>query len=307
LKNYATKQSMNEMYRPRSGQEELNAGFAIRNCVHPSVPILLSVPHAGRDYPRSVYDQLRLPPAALTRLEDRYADYLARDAIKSGIPTIIALRSRAWMDLNREACDMDQEMLVLADRDPRIRPGSKVRGGLGLIPRRLAGAGDIWRRQFTNVEVAERLVGYHTPYHQNIATILTKMQAQFGGAILLDLHSMPPLGTSFGGSPAHFVVGDLFGKSAGGWVSELLVTRIKQAGYHCQLNHPYSGDYALRRHASTRQNIHTLQLEVDRALYLDAALQQPGVGLAKIARLIAEICHALASDGLQPVLMDAAE
>jgi N-formylglutamate amidohydrolase len=298
---------MNEMYRPRSGQEELNAGFAIRNCVHPSVPILLSVPHAGRDYPRSVYDQLRLPPAALTRLEDRYADYLAREAIKSGIPAIIALRSRAWMDLNRDANDMDQDMLVMADRDPSIRPGSKVRGGLGLIPRRLAGAGDIWRRPFTRNEVAERVANYHSPYHQNIAAILARMQAQFGGAILLDLHSMPPLGSNFGGSPAHFVVGDLFGKSASGWISELLMARLKHAGYPCELNHPYSGDYVLRRHALPGHNIHAVQLEVDRALYLDPAMQQLGAGLVKIAGLIADICHALASDGLQSALMDAAE
>ncbi len=298
---------MREIDPSQSGHEELNAGFAMRNCARIDVPILLSVPHAGRDYPRSVYDQLRLPPAALTRLEDRYADYLAREAIKSGIPTIIALRSRAWMDLNRDACDMDQEMLVMADRDPHLKPGSKVRGGLGLIPRRLAGAGDIWRAPFTQREVTERLTSYHSPYHNNIETILARMQTQFGGAILLDLHSMPPLGPNFGNPPAHFVVGDLFGKSASGWISELVMARIKQSGNLCQLNHPYSGDYVLRRHALPAHNIHAVQLEVDRALYLDPALQQPGAGLAKIAQLIADICNALARDGLQSVFMDAAE
>lgn len=289
------------------GQSELNAGFAMRNCAQPTVPILLSVPHAGRDYPQLVYDKLRLPVPSLTRLEDRYADYLARDAIKAGFPAIIALRPRAWIDLNRDAHDLDQDMLVAADRVLNIKPGIKVRGGLGLVPRRLSGEGDIWRELFTRAEIDERLDSFHRPYHAQIEATLALMQRKFGGAILLDLHSMPPLGSGFGVAAAQFVVGDLFGKSATGRISELVTERLRLNGYACQLNHPYSGDYVLRRHAAMGQNIHAVQLEVDRALYLDPALQQPGAGLSRIASLIAEICHILAREGLQPRMLDAAE
>jgi N-formylglutamate amidohydrolase len=291
----------------QKGREELAAGFAMRNCEQLEVPILLSVPHAGRDYPESVFDQLRLPPASLTRLEDRYADCLAREAIKARIPTIIALRARAWIDLNRDESDMDQEMLCKADRRLDVNPGLKVRGGLGLVPRRLSGEGDLWRRPFARAEIIHRVEHFHRPYHQQLGSVLANMRARFGGAILLDLHSMPPLVPSFGNPAAHFVVGDLFGKSASGRVSELLMARLRQHGYPCQLNHPYSGDYVLRRHACLEHNIHAVQLEVDRALYLDPPLQQLGSGLARTANLIAEICQALASDGLQSMLNEAAE
>ncbi len=290
-----------------SARKELDAGFALRNTADLTWPVLLSVPHAGREYPSALYDQLRLPPSSLTRLEDRYADYLSRDAIAAGIPTIVALRPRAWIDLNRDARDMDQEMLISTDRDRRIMPSVKARGGLGLVPRRLSGEGDIWRRFFTSAEISERVNGYHKPYHQQISAILDQITARFGGAILLDLHSMPPLDRSYGEPAASFVVGDVFGKSASSRVTEIVTSHIKQAGFRSALNHPYSGDYILRSHGAVSRNIHAVQLEVDRALYLDAALQQPGAGLRAITQLVADICNGLACDGLQSRLLDAAE
>jgi N-formylglutamate amidohydrolase len=288
-------------------KSELEAGFALRNTADLQWPVLLSVPHAGREYPNEIYDQLRLPPASLARLEDRYADYLSRDAIAAGIPTIVALRPRAWIDLNRDPRDMDQEMLAPADRDYGITPGIKTRGGLGLVPRRLSGEGDIWRRLFSGAEIAARVENFHRPYHQRISTILAEMRARFGGAILLDLHSMPPLEGSFGNPPAAFVVGDVFGKSASGQVSETLLAHIKQAGFRGQLNHPYAGDYILRTHGAVARNIHAVQLEVDRALYLDQNLQLPGPRLAQITALVANLCRALAHNGLHSRFMDAAE
>ncbi len=290
-----------------SAKKELVAGFALRNTGDLQWPVLLSVPHAGREYPSALYDQLRLPPSSLVRLEDRYADYLSRDAIAAGIPTIVALRPRAWIDLNRDARDMDQDMLVPADRDRNVTLGVKARGGLGLVPRRLSGEGDIWRRLFTSAEISERVDGYHRPYHQQVSALLDRIYARFGGAILLDLHSMPPLDRSNGKPAASFVVGDVFGKSASSRVTEIVSTHIKQAGFRSALNHPYSGDYILRTHGAVAQNIHAVQLEVDRALYLDPDLQQPGAGLASITRLVADICNGLARDGLQSHLLDAAE
>jgi N-formylglutamate amidohydrolase len=288
-------------------KSELEAGFALRNTADLQWPVLLSVPHAGREYPNEIYDQLRLPPAALVRLEDRYADYLSRDAIAAGIPTIVALRPRAWIDLNRDVRDMDQEMLVVSDRDPMITPGIKTRGGLGLVPRRLSGEGDIWRRPFSGAEISARVEAYHRPYHDQISTILADMRARFGGAILLDLHSMPPLEGSFGNPPAAFVVGDVFGKSASGQVSETLLSHIKHAGFRGQLNHPYAGDYILRTHGAVARNIHAVQLEVDRSLYLDQNLQQPGPRLTQITALVADLCRALAHNGLHSRFMEAAE
>ncbi len=282
-------------------------GFAVHNVADPALPVLLSVPHAGRDYPDAVFANLRLPPSSLLRLEDRYADLLARDAVAGGIPAIIAHRARAWIDLNRDARDIDVEMVSGLDGRDYPTPSPKQRGGLGLIPRRLSGEGDIWKRPFEATEIEARISGYHRPYHACVAETLARMRDKFGVAILLDLHSMPPIGATGPEPPPRFVIGDRFGKSAAGVYAHLLTAQITYRGFGVALNHPYSGDHILREHAGVRHNIHALQLEVDRSLYLDRALREPGNGLAATASLIGSLVYALADQATGTGTLIAAE
>lgn len=282
-------------------------GFASWGTDRLSVPVLLSVPHAGRDYPNSIFDALRLPPAALVRLEDRYADLLARQSVQLGHPVIMAHRARAWIDLNRDEQDIDADMVQGAQRVDYPAPGVKQRGGLGLIPRRLSGDGDLWKRQFGLEDIQHRISSFHRPYHQAIAEVLERMRKQFGVAILLDLHSMPPIRGAVGAHGPQFVVGDRFGKSAASQYAELLSARLQAQGFSAALNHPYAGEYILRRHARPRANIHAIQLEVDRSLYLDPDLRQPGAGLARISALIPALVAALADEALGSATLIAAE
>lgn len=287
--------------------EVITHGFAMWGTESPSVPVLLSVPHAGRDYPEDIFNALRLHPAKLLRLEDRYADLLARRCVQLGYPAIMANRARAWIDLNRDEQDIDSEMVQGAQRADYPAPSVKQRGGLGLIPRRLSGDGDLWKRQFTTDEVQQRIVSFHRPYHQAIAHNLELMRQHFGVAILLDLHSMPPIRSSASGPAPVFVVGDRFGKSAASQYAELLMSRVQAQGFRVALNHPYAGDYILRRHAGPRANIHAVQLEVDRSLYLDAELRQPGSGVEPIAGLVSGLVGALADEALGSATLIAAE
>lgn len=282
-------------------------GFAVHNAMPLNMPVLISVPHAGRDYPDEIFASLRLPPASLLRLEDRYADLLIRDVVSDGAPTIIAHRARAWIDLNRDERDIDVEMVSGLNRHDYPAASEKQRGGLGLIPRRLAGEGDIWMRQLTVADVDARIACYHRPYHTQIAKTLRQMRQKFGVAILLDLHSMPPIRDRVSNPVPQFVIGDRFGRSASSRFAELLSAQIRAYGYHAALNHPYSGDYILRRHAAAGRNIHALQIEVDRSLYLDSALREPGAGVARIGRLVADIVAKLADEALGYPTLIAAE
>jgi N-formylglutamate amidohydrolase len=282
-------------------------GFAKWGTETPSVPVLLSVPHAGRDYPSELFDALRLPPAALLRLEDRYADVLTRRCVQLGYPVIVAQRARAWIDLNRDEQDIDTEMVQGARRSDYPAPGVKQRGGLGLIPRRLSGEGELWKRQFTLYEVQHRISSFHRPYHEAVADILEQMRRRFGVAILLDLHSMPPIRGAVSGPVAQFVVGDRFGKSAASRYAELLMTRLQAQGHNAALNHPYPGAYILRRHARPRANIHAIQLEVDRSLYLDPDLRHPGAGFDRMNNMISALVLALADEALGSANLIAAE
>jgi N-formylglutamate amidohydrolase len=273
------------------------AGFATANCESPALPLLLSIPHAGRDYPADIFDNLRIRADDLVRLEDRYADRLAAPAIAAGIPAICAHRARAWIDLNRAEDDLDPAM-VLGNASPyRQNPSAKMRGGLGLVPRRLAHAGEIWKRPIASEAIEARLDSFHRPYHRTISGILGAMRARFGIAILVDLHSMPPLSNS-GQGPPKIVIGDRFGQSAASIHTEMLIGRLRERGVHAGLNHPYPGDHMLRQHGDLRRNIHAIQIEVDRSLYLDSELREPTSGLAPTAALISELLFLLADNAM---------
>lgn len=284
-----------------------DTGFALYNVAEPTLPVLLSVPHAGRDYPESIFAHLRLPPTSLLRLEDRYADLLARDAVANSVPTIIAHRARAWIDLNRDERDIDVAMVSGLVRTDYPEPSAKQRGGLGLIPRRLSGEGDIWSRPFAAADIAARIAEYHRHYHARVSETLSRIWAKFGVAILLDLHSMPPIAPAGSGSSPQFVVGDRFGKSASSIYAHLLTARIKHRGFVATLNYPYAGDYMIRRHAAPSKNIHALQLEVDRSLYLDEMLREPGSGLAQISKLVDSLVLSLADQATGTRTLIAAE
>lgn len=284
-----------------------DTGFATFGTDSLSVPVLVSVPHAGRNYPEEVFSALRLPEDSLVRLEDRYTDLLVRQSVARDYPIIIAHRARAWIDLNRDENDVDVEMVSGAVRDDYPAPSAKQRGGLGLIPRRLSAEGDIWKCQFELADIQKRLAHFHRPYHAAISDILERMQQKFGIAILLDLHSMPPIRQHTASPPPVFVIGDRFGKSAASQYADAITQQICARGHLVALNHPYSGEYILKRHGRPRANVHAIQLEVDRSLYLDSALREPGPGLHRINVLISDLVASLSEEALGYPSLIAAE
>lgn len=271
---------------PNDRQNE--CGFRLFNLEQADFPILVSVPHSGREYPAGILENLRIPPHELLRLEDRYADRLIAPALAQGMPAIIANRARAWIDLNRSVEELDPAMVSGWDDSPRPAGSAKMRGGLGLVPRRLMQSGDIWKRPFGISDIRQRIETYHSPYHESISAQLARLRDRFGVALLVDIHSMPPLVPVAGHRP-HIVIGDRFGQSAASIYSEMLIERLKQSGMPVALNHPYPGDYILRRHADVRRNIHAIQIEIDRTLYLDSDLREPSAGLESTAAILSEM------------------
>jgi N-formylglutamate amidohydrolase len=284
------------------------AAFTLYNADIPDIPVLLSVPHAGRDYPPELMANLRVSPAELFRLEDRYADRLIQPAIASGCAAIVAHRARAWIDLNRAATDIDIGMVFGADAYLNAAPSAKARGGLGLFPRRLQACGELWRRPMERADVEQRIEQVHTPYHHAVAELLSSIRDRFGMAILLDVHSMPPIPASAdSGVPPQVVVGDRFGRSAAAVYAELAIGRAQTAGMKAALNTPYSGDYILQRHGNPNRGIHALQLEVDRSLYLDSDLREPMGGLKAMADFVQAVVSDLTDQAMGASFAEAAE
>lgn len=266
-------------------------------------PVILSVPHAGRDYPPALDEALRVPAAALQLLEDRFVDMVAR-AARDRQPTLIQTVPRAWIDLNRSEQERDPKVDAGADWTTQPRASAKLRSGLGLVPRRTGAAGDLWRRRFSGAEVEARIVADHRPYHAALAGLLEGARERFGVAVLLDLHSMPPLGT---GEGARVVLGDRFGKAAGARFVARAEEEVRRCGVPVAINTPYAGAHILERHGAPARGIHAIQLELDRSLYLDAALDQPGPGFGETAALVARVLSALADEALSAACQMAAE
>lgn len=258
-------------------------------------PVVLSVPHAGRDYPSALHDALRAPATSLRTLEDRHVDAIAL-AARGGEALLIQHRPRAWIDLNRGEHERDP----LIDDGARGSPlSAKVRAGLGLVPRRTAAAGELWSRRLAGGEVDARIAADHRPYHAALAALLERTRARFGLAVLLDVHSMPPIA----GNPARLVIGDRFGRAAAQRFVRRLETTARAHSVPYAINTPYAGGHILERHADPHGGVHAIQLEIDRSLYLDRALDAPGPGMPAVVRLLRTMIDALTDEafaGLPP-------
>ncbi|TKD49957.1 N-formylglutamate amidohydrolase [Sphingomonas baiyangensis] len=268
----------------------------------PASPLVLSVPHAGRDYPPEMARALRVPLAALLPLEDRHIDVVARAAHRDEA-MLIARRPRAWIDLNRS--EQERDPLVEEGRARTALPieSAKLRSGLGLVPRRTPVAGDIWRAKLSGPEVEARIAGDHRPYHVAIADALAAARAWFGIAVLIDIHSMPALG---GADPAQLVLGDRFGRSAATRIVAPLARAAQDAGLRVAFNAPYAGGHILDRHADPAAGIHAVQLEFDRTLYLDGATLMPNAGAAALADTLRTMLDAVRAEALSTATMPAA-
>jgi N-formylglutamate amidohydrolase len=269
----------------------------------PGSPVVLSVPHAGRAYSEDLLAAARLPRRKLESLEDRLVDRLVWRAVAAGAAAIVADAPRAEIDLNRDERELDPALVVPRPRAAAWFQSARTRGGLGLVPDRIAGAGPIWRQRLSADELGRRVETIHRPYHEAVDAALMAARQRFGIAILLDCHSMPPRG----GGDAAIVLGDRHGVSIGPELSEAAERAVREAGFAVARNAPYAGGHITDRHGRPAEGVHALQIEIDRAAYLGPDLRTPGTGFDAVSRLIAAVAEALARQALEPPQAIAAE
>jgi N-formylglutamate amidohydrolase len=256
------------------------------------LPVLLSVPHSGRDYPDWLVDLAASGRPSLVALEDPLVDRLVWRAVQRGAGAVISQAPRAAIDCNRGEDEIDP---AVVDGARRGRVSARTRGGLGIIPARTPQHGYLWRRPIGLTQLTARLDQAHRPYHRAIEEQLGLLFDRFGCAMLLDCHSMPP--PTAGIAPVVF--GDCRGRTAESWISMEAMAITNRCGFEAGLNDPFAGGHVIERHARPGRGIHALQLELDRNCYLDETLKAPGPGFDRAASLI----EALAV-GLGEALLD---
>jgi N-formylglutamate amidohydrolase len=250
------------------------------------LPVVISVPHAGRNYPDWLVRLSRRGRDSLHPLEDPLVDRLIWRAQALGIACVIAEAPRAAIDPNRAEDELDPAVISLSPGAGH--DGWRVRAGLGLIPGRLAAGGELWRRRIGPAELEARLVTAWRPYHQLVAAQLEQLGRSHTEVLLLDCHSMP-----WRAGQAEVVIGDRHGTTAAPFITDLCRQTAEQAGFRAACNQPYAGGHVVAAHAAPARGVHAIQLELDRRCYLDQAGKAPGPGFDRSARLIQLIAEAL--------------
>lgn len=265
-------------------------------------PVLLSVPHAGRAYSEAHRARLRPPAEKLVPLEDRLVDQVALGQTLA--PVLVAQSPRSWIDLNRHEAEIDPSLVEGAVAS-RLMLTPKVRNGLGLVPRRLAGVGELWRGRLDIGDIDQRIASVHRPYHAALKHRLAAMLERHGIAILIDLHSMPPVARQNGEPAPRIVIGNRFGQAAAPWLTARAADACTRAGLRWQENTPYAGGHIIERHGNPARGVHALQIEIDRTLYLDAAQDRcEPHGLARTRAFLTSLVRDLqnsASDSAWPL------
>ncbi|MDQ3074140.1 MAG: N-formylglutamate amidohydrolase [Pseudomonadota bacterium] len=262
-------------------------------------PLLLSVPHSGCDYSPELLARARLGRTSLEALEDPLVDRLVAGAIDRGVGAIVARAPRALIDVNRSIEELHPAAIRGRSGDP---PTPRARAGLGLIPTRLAGLGELWRAPIEEVDFEWRLAHVHRPYHDAVSSCLSRLTGAWSEVLLLDCHSMPFRAPG----EANVVIGDRHGTSAAPWLIEAADRIARQRGFAVARNHPFAGGHVIERHGRPERGIHALQIEIDRGTYCARDGRTPGPGFDRVA-LLFEALSAELGDLLSRRCADAAE
>jgi len=269
--------------------------FDIRMPDRQTAPVVFSSPHSGRQYPPEFVSSSRLDAMALRRSEDSFVDEIFAAAPEFGTPLLRALFPRAYVDANREAYELDPAMFD-SPLPAYVRTHSpRVAAGLGTVPRVVANGEAIYDTKISFDDVRTRIEAQYRPYHHALNGLLDGTHARFGGVLLVDCHSMPSI-TSLGGNGGSrgqrskalknidIVLGDCHGASCSPGIVDLAEQALKKMEYRVVRNRPYAGGYITRRHGQPEEGRHALQIEINRALYMDEQRIQRGPGLPNLIR-----------------------
>jgi N-formylglutamate amidohydrolase len=251
-------------------ENELKPPFEVLRPKELKLPFVFNSPHSGRVYPQAFLAASKLDSLTLRRSEDSYVEELFSFVADLGAPLLFAHFPRSYLDVNREPYELDP--VLFREGLPHYANTQSVRvvGGLGTIARIVSEADEIYREPLTVGAALERINRLYTPYHTTLKELVAEAQAQFGVAVLIDCHSMPssPMADQGVGRP-DFVLGDRFGTSCSPDLIRLASGQLRSLGHVVVLNKPYAGGYITENYGRPHEGIHALQVEVNRALYMD--------------------------------------
>jgi len=265
-------------------RDELDPPFEVIDPPVCRAPILFNSPHSGSTYPREFLAVSRLEIATLRRSEDSFVDELIAGVVGHGFPMMRAHFPRCFVDVNREPYELDPRMF-----DGRLPSfantrSMRVAGGLGTVARVVGDAQEIYDHRIPVDDALARIEALYKPYHRALRRLFTRLHRDFGAAVLVDCHSMPSTTGNRDERPRpEFVLGDRYGTSCVGLVSETVEDTLRELGYSVSRNKPYAGGFITEHYGNPAAGLHTIQLELNRALYMDERRYERTAGFAQVA------------------------
>lgn len=257
-----------------------------------TTPLIFASPHSGRRYPPDLLASTRISLISLRRSEDAYVDELFAGAAAHGASVLSATIARAYIDLNRDTDELDPDMFE--ERLPQAASSSaRVQAGLGAIPRITGDGQSIYRRKLSLAEADRRIATVYRPYHDILANLVAETRAQFGCAVLVDCHSMPS--SARGAHAPDIVLGDRFGASCHPSVTALAEATLRRLGYRVARNAPFAGGHTTQTYGRPGVRSHALQIEINRALYLDERSLERTNGFVRVRADMSRLAEALAA------------
>lgn len=280
------------------------------------LPLVAASPHSGCHYPQAFLEQSCLDPITLRRSEDSFVDLLFESGPQLGAPLLRALFPRAYVDPNREPFELDPTMFEDELPSYANTRSARVVAGLGTIARVVATGAPIYANKLAFAEALVRLRRCYWPYHAALRALIETTKSAFGFCILLDCHSMPSsgLGTppsgrvagTRGEGVADIVLGDCFGTACAPSVTATIERLLNGRGYRVVRNSPYSGGFVTRHYGRPNHEVHAVQIEINRALYMDETRIAQSPGFFRVRNDMAAVLAALGSVDLYPQIRPAA-
>ncbi|MEM1237434.1 MAG: N-formylglutamate amidohydrolase [Pseudomonadota bacterium] len=267
--------------------------------------VVFASPHSGRDYPLWFMRKSMLDERAIRSSEDAFVDRLFERAPNFGAPLLLAGAPRAFVDLNRSTDELDP---ALISGLKKVAHNPRVASGLGVVPRVVSNGRPIYRGKISLDEAHGRIASYWRPYHDKLQSLLDDARAQFGRAILVDCHSMPheAIENARGGSRrADVVLGDRFGAAASSDVVDCIEAAFTAAGLRVARNAPFAGAYIAQQYGRPSRRQHVVQVEIDRALYMDEVEIVPNADFGAFRSLITGVIEEIADIGRSSVQLAA--
>ena len=262
-------------------------------------PVLLSSPHSGRLYPERLLRAIRVDADQLRPLDDGPVDVLLEPALEHAAGLLVPLLPRAWIDLNRAPDELDPAEVDGAFPTAGHR-SAKVKAGLGLVPTRINGAA-IYSGKLAAADLHARLAEAYWPFHVALGRELENLRGRHGVAVLLDCHSMPKASVAQHGHTVDIVVGDRHGSSASPAITGAVVRALRASGFTVATNRPFAGGHITEAYGRPAEDVHALQLEVRRDLFLDETCYRLHRGTITLGAALAAVVDAATETALRSV------